>query len=58
MDMTEITQLINAMGFPIVAFIMMYWMCNTTIKENTSSTNELKDAINRLNERLGDNINA
>ncbi len=58
MDMTEITQLINAMGFPIVAFIMMYWMCNTTIKENTSSTIELKDAINRLNERLGENINA
>lgn len=52
MDINEIVQLINAVGFPIVAFIMMYWMCNTTIKENSQSTSELKDAINKLNDRL------
>lgn len=53
LDINEITQLINAVGFPIVAFIMMYWMCNTTIKENSQSTSDLKDAINKLNDRLG-----
>lgn len=53
LDINEVTQLINAVGFPIVAFIMMYWMCNNTIKENTQSTSDLKDAINKLNDRLG-----
>lgn len=54
MDTSEITQIISTVGFPIVAFIMMYYMCNTTIKENSQSTNELRDAINKLNEKLGD----
>jgi hypothetical protein len=57
MDTTEVTQLISTVGFPIVAFIMMYWMCNTTIKENSQSTSDLKDAINKLNDRL-DGTNA
>lgn len=62
LDTTEVTQLINNVGFPIVAFIMvyriflmMYDMCNTTIKENSQSTSDLKDAINKLIDRLGDN---
>lgn len=41
MDINGITQLIGTVGFPIVAYIMMFYMCNNTIKENT-------DAINRL----------
>lgn len=60
MDTADLTQLINNVGFPVVAFVilyriflLMYDMCNTTIKENTQSTSELKDAINKLNERLG-----
>ena len=56
MDVSEVTQLINAVGFPIVAFVMMYWMCNTTIKENSQNTSELKDAINKLNDRLGSEV--
>lgn len=53
MEPADLTQLISTVGFPIVAFIMMYWMCNTTIKENSQSTSDLKDAINKLNDRLG-----
>ena len=53
LNINDIVQLINSVGFPIVAFIMMYWMCNTTIKENSQGTSELKDAINKLNDRLG-----
>ena len=41
MDINAITTLIGTVGFPIVAYCMMFYMCNTTIKENT-------DAINRL----------
>ena len=57
METADLTQLISTVGFPIVAFIMMYWMCNTTIKENSQSTSDLKDAINKLNDRL-DGTNA
>lgn len=52
MDYSELAQFVSTVGFPIVAFGMMYYMCNTTIKENSQSTNELKEAINRLNEKL------
>ena len=52
MDYTELAQFVSQVGFPIVAFGMMYYMCMTTVKENTQSTNDLKDAINRLNEKL------
>lgn len=52
MDYTELAQFVSQVGFPIVAFGMMYYMCNTTVKENTQSTNDLKDAINRLNDKL------
>lgn len=46
--MTEITNLISAVGFPIVAFLLMYQMCNTTIQKVTDSINELKIAITEL----------
>ena len=36
---------INSVGFPIVAFYLMYQMCNKTIAENSRALLELKDAI-------------
>lgn len=46
-------QFVNSVGFPIVAYVMMFYMCNTTIKENT-------DAITRLISHMdkGENKNA
>lgn len=54
MDIGEITQVISTVGFPIVAFTMMYYMCNTTIKEVMNTVNELKGSIDKMVERLGD----
>lgn len=46
--MSELTSLISTLGFPIVAFLLMYQMCNTTIQKVTDSINELKIAITEL----------
>lgn len=36
---------ISTVGFPIVAFYLMYTMCNKTIAENTNMIRELKEAL-------------
>lgn len=46
--MSDITTLISTLGFPIVAFLLMYQMCNTTIQKVTDSINDLKIAITEL----------
>lgn len=45
--MVEFIDLIGALGFPIVAFLLMYRMANTTIKENTAVINELNQELRR-----------
>ena len=34
-------QMISTVGFPIVAFLLMFWQSTKTIKENTKAINEL-----------------
>jgi len=46
--MESITEFISNVGFPILAFLLMYRMANSTIKENTIALTELKKAIERL----------
>ena len=43
--MEEITTLISNVGFPIAAFCAMFYMCNTTIKENTKVLTEINMTI-------------
>ena len=40
-----IETLISSVGFPIVAFLLMFSFSRTTVKENTQAIKELKDAI-------------
>lgn len=47
--MDELTTLISNVGFPIAAFCAMFYMCNTTIKENTKAIIECTTAIKLLN---------
>lgn len=47
--MDEILTAISTVGFPIVAFIMMYWFAKTTLEKNT-------EAINKLTVMLGDKL--
>ena len=50
MDVNVIMQAISNVGFPIVAFCLMLYLCNTTIKDNTPAITELRitmDAIKK-----------
>ena len=42
MDVNVIMQAISNVGFPIVAFCLMWYLGNTTIKENTQAITELR----------------
>ena len=45
----DLSQLISNVGFPIAAFCAMFYMCNTTIKENSKAITECTTAIKLLN---------
>ena len=46
--MDDVIQLVSNVGFPIAAFFMMYWMCNTTIKENTQVVANCAEVIHSI----------
>lgn len=48
MDYNAIGQLIGTHGFPIVACCALFWMLNTTLKENTESNKEVRAALIEL----------
>ena len=39
--MEEISTIIQQVGFPITAFLLMWWQSNITIKENTEAITKL-----------------
>lgn len=41
----EIIPLINQVGFPIMAFLLMFYLVSTTIKDNTIALQELKEML-------------
>lgn len=43
--MDDFIQLISNVGFPIAAYVMMFYMCNTTIKENTTALHDINKTI-------------
>lgn len=47
----EIINAIGTIGFPIVAFLLMYKMSCETIKENTMALNEINTALAKLLEK-------
>lgn len=46
--MDGITSLISNVGFPIAAFCAMFYMCNSTIKENTKALTEINLTISKI----------
>lgn len=46
--MDELVTLISNVGFPIAAFCAMFYMCNTTIKENTKALSQINLTISRF----------
>jgi hypothetical protein len=37
----DIISMISTVGFPIVAFLLMFWQSSSTIQQNTKALNEL-----------------
>lgn len=52
----ELTTLINTVGFPIVAFLLMFWLTRTTVRDNTKAIIELKESIVLTNNRQTNTI--
>lgn len=48
MDVNEIIQVVNGVGFPIVACGAMFWMYNNTQEKNTSAINDVNLAVTKL----------
>ena len=46
--MEQLIAIITQVGFPIVAFLLMYQMNRTTIKDNTTALKELKEVMKYL----------
>ena len=48
--MTEFVQTIKDVGFPIAAFLLMWYQSNTTIKECTQAINNLAQHLQNTEE--------
>jgi len=49
--MNEISELITNVGFPIVAFLLMYYQSTKTIKDNTAALREILIVIQKCHNR-------
>ena len=48
--MTEVVELVSNVGFPIAAFLLMWYQCNTTIAKNTEAMLKLEQKLDSINE--------
>lgn len=48
MDIQSVVQLINQTGFPIVACCALFYLCTTTIKQNTDALKEVSNTLSLL----------
>ena len=55
--MDEFAQFISNVGFPITAFVMMFYMCNTTLKENTKAVTECTELLKEIIDRGKEDAN-
>ena len=52
MNANDIITVINSVGFPIVACGALFWLLNTTIKENTSANTKLAEGLQEVSSTL------
>ena len=43
----EITEIISAVGFPIAAFLLMFWQNTKVINKNTEAINNLCNSLKK-----------
>lgn len=63
MDVTEITQLISTLGFPIVCCIALFWKMNKQDENHKEEMSKMTDALNnntvaltKLSDKLGGDV--
>lgn len=52
MDVNDIVALIGSLGFPIVACVGMFYLYNRTLKDFTSTLDNIANEIKELREEL------
>lgn len=52
MNVNDIVSLIGSLGFPIVACVGMFYLYNRTLKDFTSTLNNIASEIKELREEL------
>lgn len=52
MNVNDIVTLIGSLGFPIVACVGMFYLYNRTLKDFTSTLNDIASEIKALREEL------
>lgn len=52
MDVNDIVTLIGSLGFPIVACVGMFYLYNRTLKDFTSTLDNIASEIKELREEL------
>lgn len=48
MEFNSMIQVISTVGFPIAAFLLMWYQCNTVVKENTAAITEMRLALDDI----------
>ena len=48
MDANTVIQAISNVGFPIAAFLLMWYQCNTVVRENTAAITEMRAALDDI----------
>lgn len=48
MDVSTVIQTISDVGFPIAAFLLMWYQCNTVVKENTGAITEMRLTLDEI----------
>lgn len=63
MNVTEITQLISTLGFPIVCCIALFWKMNKQDENHKEEMSKMTDALNnntvaltKLSDKLGGEV--
>ena len=57
MNVNDIVTLIGSLGFPIVACVGMFYLYNRTLKDFTSTRNDIVTHINELREDIRELVN-
>lgn len=52
MNASDVVTIINSVGFPIVACAALFWLLNTTVKENTEANSNLAKGLQEVSSSL------